>query len=238
MGQWTPPPAPPRRCLRGCGFQARCGSVHRQALARCCQGTRELSVLPLAIDRRAKARSSSSVRSPRSARPLRVEHKRTWQHEPRRRSRQAGEGHALKLVVPALKVRGGEHMRFESADRARAVVQRSVDDLEVFRLMAPSVADDLVVLALELVALGISDGCGRRPISDGCGRRPISADGCSSADGCGRRASADGFGRRPIAEALEDVKSYTGADACAGHARRRRAQHRAGRGGANSADAG
>ena len=202
MGQWTPPPAPPRRCLRGCGFQARCGSVHRQALARCCQGTRELSVLPLAIDRRAKARSSSSVRSPRSARPLRVEHKRTWQHEPRRRSRQAGEGHALKLVVPALKVRGGEHMRFESADRARAVVQRSVDDLEVFRLMAPSVADDLVVLALELVALGISDGCGRRPIS---------ADGCSSADGCGRRASADGFGRRPIAEALEDVKSYTGA---------------------------
>ena len=90
-------------------------------------------------------------------------------------------------------------MRFESIDGARAVVQRPVDDLEVFRLVIPSVADDLVVLALELVALGTSNGFESPPApedvkyagADACAGHARSGRAKHSATQCARGARVD-----------------------------------------------
>ena len=92
-------------------------------------------------------------------------------------------------------------MRFESVDRARAVVKRSVDHLEVFRLVIPSVAEDLVVLALQLVALGISDGY-ESPLAPE-DVKYTGSDDCAAHGACGRakhRALVDDHSRERAPE--------------------------------------
>ena len=86
--------------------------------------------------------------------PLRVEREGPGEEQRARVRRERVDGDGGEPRVPAAEVRHGEGVGLVAVGLSNAVVQGPVDHLEVLDLVVPSVAQALVVLALQLKDMG------------------------------------------------------------------------------------